>query len=165
MATKTLIILRHAKSSWKTPEADIRRPLSDRGQRDAEAAGTILAEYPLDVVLCSDATRAHQTWEQAVAGGARCDDVRYSEAIYHAWPEELLGELRELDDSVDAVLVIGHQPTLSDLVVEIAKPSKKAAAVQERFPTCSLVVLSVTGSWHKLGKGKASIKRFEIPRG
>lgn len=165
MAAKTLIILRHAKSSWNTPSADLQRPLAERGIADATAAGAVLAGYDLDRVLCSTAVRARQTWEHAVAGGAACDDVDYSEAIYHAWPDELLGELRELGEDVETALLIGHQPTLSDLVVELARQSKKVDAVRERFPTCALAVLTHKGPWQTLGRGNASLTRYEIPRG
>lgn len=164
MATKTLIVLRHAKSSWRTTEADIHRPLSDRGEKDAVLAGRILAGYDLSVVLCSSATRAQQTWQHAQSGGASCSDVRISEAIYHAWPGELLGELRELSESQPTVLLIGHQPTLSDLVLGLAKPSHLTRAVEERFPTCALSVLTYRGAWKTLDEGKATLKRFEIPR-
>lgn len=165
MSAKTLIILRHAKSSWNTPAADLERPLAERGIADATAAGAILAEYELDAVLCSTAMRARQTWEHATAGGASCDLVEYSEAIYHAWPDELLGELRELDEQVETALLIGHQPTLSDLIVELARPSKKVEAVQQRFPTCALAVLTHKGTWSSLARGNAALKRYEIPRG
>ncbi|MDQ7991568.1 MAG: histidine phosphatase family protein [Propionicimonas sp.] len=165
MATKTLIVLRHAKSSWKTPDLDIRRPLAERGEQDAEAAGAILAGYDLDLVLCSSATRARQTWEHAVAGGASCDDVRYSEAIYHAWADELVSELRDLPEATPTVLLIGHQPTLSDLVLGLAKSSVLTGQVAERFPTCALSVLTYRGGWRTLGDGKAVLKRYEVPRG
>jgi len=164
MATKTLIVLRHAKSSWKTPDLDIRRPLAERGQQDAEAAGAVLAEYDIDLVLCSSATRALQTWEHAVAGGAACDDVRYSEAIYHAWADELISELRDVPEASPTVVLIGHQPTLSDLVLGLAKPSELTARAAERFPTCALSVLTYRGAWKTLGEGKAVLKRYEIPR-
>ncbi len=165
MAAKTLIILRHAKSSWNAPAADLQRPLAERGVVDARAAGAILAGYPLDLVLCSTAERARQTWENAAAGGAHCDDVVFSEAIYHAWPDELLGELRELDEQVETALLIGHQPTLSDLIVELSRPSKRVEAVRQRFPTCALAVLTHKGTWASLGRGNAALKRYEIPRG
>jgi phosphohistidine phosphatase len=164
MATKTLLVLRHAKSSWRTPDLDIRRPLAERGERDAQAAGAILAGYDLDVVLCSSAVRARQTWERAVAGGAACDDVRFSEAIYHAWADELVDELRDLPEATPTALLIGHQPTLSDLVLGLAKPSALAGAVADRFPTCALAVLTYRGGWKTLGEGKAVLKRYEIPR-
>jgi phosphohistidine phosphatase len=165
MATKTLIVLRHAKSSWQTTEADLRRPLSDRGERDAVAAGAILAGYQLDVVLASAATRVQQTWEGAQSGGASCPDVRTSEMIYHAWPNELLAELHELDETLHTALLIGHQPTLSDLIVGLAKPSPLSAKVAAKFPTCGLAVLTYRGAWKTLTEGKANLKRFEIPRG
>ena len=165
MPTKTLVVLRHAKSSWRTPDLDIRRPLAERGRQDARAAGEILAGYRLDVVLCSSATRARQTWEGAVEGGASCADVRYSEAIYHAWADELLSELRDLSEDQPTALLIGHQPTLSDLVLGLAKPSELTLQVAERFPTSALCVLTYRGAWRTLGEGKATLKRYEIPRG
>lgn len=165
MASKTLLVLRHAKSSWRTPDVDLRRPLAERGIEDARVAGGILAEYRLDVVLCSSAVRARQTWENAVLGGARCADVRYSEAIYHAWADELLMEVRELGESAPTALLIGHQPTLSDLVLGLAKPSELTGQVAERFPTCALSVLTYRGAWKTLASAKATLKRYEIPRG
>jgi len=165
MATKTLIVLRHAKSSWQTTEPDQRRPLSDRGERDAVAAGEILAGYQLDVVLASAATRVQLTWAGAQSGGASCDDVRTSEMIYHAWPNELLAELHELDETKLTALLIGHQPTLSDLIVGLAKPSPLTERIAAKFPTCGLAVLTYRGAWKTLTEGKANLKRFEIPRG
>jgi len=165
VASKTLIVLRHAKSSWHTDEADLTRPLSERGERDAVAVGAVLAEYDLDVVLASSATRVRQTWSGAVDGGARCDDVRVSELIYHAWPDELLAELRDLDETVRVALLIGHQPTLGDLITGLAKPSPLTERVAAKFPTSGLAVLTYRGAWKTLNAGKATLKRLEIPRG
>ena len=165
MATKTLIVLRHAKSSWQTTEPDLRRPLSDRGERDAIAAGKMLAGFQLDVVLASTATRVQQTWEAAQTGGATCGDVRTSEMIYHAWANELLTELRDLDETKHTALLIGHQPTLSDLIVSLAKASPLTERVAAKFPTAGLAVLTYRGAWKTLSEGKATLKQFEIPRG
>ncbi len=165
MAGKTLIVLRHAKSSWQTAEADLRRPLSERGKRDAVTAGEILADYDLDVVLASSATRVQQTWAGAQTGGARCADVRTSESIYHAWPAELLAEVQELDETVRTALLIGHQPTLGDLIVTLAKPSPVVERIEAKFPTAGLAVLTYRGAWKTLAEGKAMLQRFEVPRG
>lgn len=165
MAKKTLIVLRHSKSSWQTTEADQRRPLSERGERDAVAAGEILADYKLDVVLASTASRVQLTWEGATDGGAECKDVRSSEAIYHAWPGELLAMVQELDESDSTALLIGHQPTLSELILDLAKPNELTELVAKKYPTSGLAVLTFGGQWKNLKKGKASLKRFEIPRG
>jgi len=165
MAKKTLIVLRHAKSSWQTTEADQRRPLSERGERDAIAAGEILAGYKLDVVLASTATRVQLTWEGAEEGGAACDDVRHAEAIYQAWPGELLTLVQGLAESDSTAVLIGHQPTLSELILSLAKPNELTDKVAKKFPTCGLAVLTFTGTWAKLAEGKAKLERFEIPRG
>lgn len=162
---RTLIVLRHAKSTWRTDEPDIRRPLAQRGIIDATAAGGLLAEHHLDLVLCSSATRAQQTWQHAAAGGASCSEVRVSEAIYHAWTAELLLELNELDDEVSTVLLIGHQPTLSDLVATLAEPSPLRTAASGNFPTCAMAVLTYRGGWPTLAEGCATLKDFQIPRG
>jgi len=165
MATKTLIVLRHAKSSWQTTEPDLRRPLSDRGERDAVAVGVVLAAFDLDVVIASTATRVQQTWEAAQTGGASCADVRTSEMIYHAWANELLTELHELDEAKHTALLIGHQPTLSDLIVSLSKPSPLTERVAAKFPTAGLAVLTYRGAWKTLTEGKATLTQFEIPRG
>lgn len=165
MAKKTLIVLRHAKSSWQTTETDQRRPLSERGERDAVAAGEILAGYPLDVVLASTATRVQLTWEGAVDGGAECSDVRSLESIYQAHLADLLAMVASLDEAAATALLIGHQPTLSELILHLAKPGELTEQVEKKFPTAGLAVLTFGGSWKNLKEGKAALKRFEIPRG
>lgn len=165
MSAKTLIVLRHAKSSWRTPDIDLRRPLAERGIEDARAAGEVLSGYRLDRVWCSAATRAQQTWQYAVEAGAACDQLEVSEAIYHAWPAELLEELRATESGISTLLLIGHQPTLSELVLGLAAPSKLTAKVADYFPTSALAVLSFDGGWSGLDEGKATLTRYEIPRG
>lgn len=165
MANKTLIVLRHAKSSWQTTETDQLRPLSERGERDAIAAGEILADYDLDLVLASTATRVQLTWEGAEDGGAECDDVQSVSSIYQAWPDHLLALLRELSDDEETVLLIGHQPALSELILRLAQPNELTERVAKKFPTCGLAALTFGGEWKDLADGKATLARFEIPRG
>jgi len=165
VAGKTLIVLRHAKSSWKYDDADFARPLSERGKRDAVAVGAILAGYPIDLAWCSSAARARMTWAQAQLGGANAKDLVTSEALYHAWPDEILAELNTLPEDLSTVLVVGHQPTMSGLVTMLAKPSALVDKVQDHYPTAGLAVLTYRGGWKTLDAGKATLKRFEKPRG
>jgi phosphohistidine phosphatase len=165
VAPKTLIVLRHAKSSWDTADHDFHRPLANRGVRDAQAAGKLLAEYHIDYVLSSAAKRAKQTWENAKAGGASAPSIDYSEAIYHAWSNEILDELHDLEEDIHTALVIGHQPTLGDLIETLAKPGPLRDQVETKYPTCGLAVLTYRGAWKTLSPGKATLTRFEIPRG
>ena len=165
MASKTLIVMRHAKSSWHTAGPDFRRPLNERGVADATEAGRLLAGYSLDVALVSEAVRAERTWAAAEAAGASCPDVRYTEAIYHAWPNELLALISDLPEQATTALLIGHQPTLSELILVLAKPNEFTAQVREKYPTCALAVLTYRGAWKTLDEGKAQLKSFQIPRG
>lgn len=163
--SRTLVVMRHAKSSWKTAEPDYRRPLSARGTRDAVVAGQILSGFPIEVVISSSATRTRQTWQHAVMGGASCPDVRFTDALYHAWTDEVLLELGTLGDSVTTALVIGHSPTMDALVLWLAQPSPLTDEVRAHFPTSAIAILGFDGDWDELSKGQARLLRYEIPRG
>jgi len=162
--SKTLLVLRHAKSSWKTQTTDMQRPLAERGLRDAHAAGKLLSAYAIDLVWCSAAVRAQETWERAQDGGATAAQVEIAEAIYHAWADELIAEIRALDDSVETLLIVGHQPTLGDLVTTLARHSALVDRVADHYPTAGLAVLTYRAGWATIGPGKATLKSFEIPR-
>ncbi len=165
MAKKTLIVLRHAKSSWDTTDADHLRGLSERGERDATAAGAILAEYDLDVVLASTATRVQLTWEAAESGGAECEDVRAIKSIYQGDGDALLRQVQKVGESASTTLLVGHQPGVSELILALAKASDLTEKVRKKYPTCALAVLTFSGTWKNLKEGKAKLERFEIPRG
>nr|NLI49592.1 histidine phosphatase family protein [Propionibacterium sp.] len=163
--TKNLLVMRHAKSSWKTNEPDARRPLNGRGTRDAVVAGAELASYAPDVVWCSVATRAQQTWQSATFGGASCPDVRVSEALYGADARELLEVLRSSPADATTVLVIAHEPGVSELVEALAVPSPLLTQVVRKFPTGAFAALSFTGDWADLAPGTATLTAFRVPRG
>lgn len=161
----TLIVMRHAKSSWKTSESDHRRPLTNRGARDATLAGEILAGYTIDKVLASSSMRTTQTWQSAELGGARCADVTFTDALYGCWPGAVIDLLHTLDEGVGTAMVLGHEPTMSGLIGSLAESSERADEAESHFPTCGLAVLEVPGSWTDLAPGGAVLARFEVPRG
>jgi phosphohistidine phosphatase len=163
--TKNLLVMRHAKSSWKTNERDPRRPLSGRGTRDAVVAGATLASYAPDVVWCSAATRAQQTWQSATFGGASCGDVRVTDALYGATVDEMIEVLRSTPGAARTVLLIAHEPGVSDLVTTLAEASPLLAEVERRFPTGAIATLTFSGDWADLGPRSATLTAFRIPRG
>lgn len=163
--SRTLVVMRHAKSSWKTNEPDIRRPLSARGTRDAVVAGQALARLDLDLVLCSPALRAQQTWQCLRLGGAVCDDVRVVDRLYGATSDTVLDEVHHVADAVRHLLLVNHEPTVSDLVLRLARPSALTAEVDAKFPTAAMAVLRFEGSWSTLADGMASLLTFRVPRG
>jgi phosphohistidine phosphatase len=166
---RTLVLVRHAKSSWEYDVDDHERPLSARGRRDAEALGRFLNERSLrpDLVLCSTATRTRQTWECAMAGGASAGEAQYLDEIYRAWVPELVTLIRDVPEEIDTVLVLGHAPGIPDLVEHLCvrTDSPDWTHMDSKFPTSALAVVSVPGPWAELGKGRAELASFLVPRG
>jgi len=169
MPGRTLILVRHAKSSWEFDVDDHDRPLSGRGRRDAEAVGRLLAGLGLrpDRVLCSTAARTRETWSGATAGGASAGEVCFDRAIYHAWVPELVSLVRQTPETVATLMMIGHAPGIPDLVDHLCvrTTSPEWAKLDHKFPTSGLVVIQVPGSWPEIGKGRAQLGRFDVPRG
>ena len=116
---KVLILIRHAKSSWKNPGIpDRARPLNKRGKRDAPAMGERLAERGIEVdrVISSPATRALATAEVITEEiGFPWDEIIVDERLYHADKFEMLEVVQGLDDHLDCVMCFGHNPGLSGL--------------------------------------------------
>lgn len=164
-ASRTLVVMRHSKSSWKTNDPDIRRPLSARGTRDAVVAGQALARAGFDVVLCSPAVRARQTWQCLQLGGATASEVRVVDELYGASSDEVLAELRRLPDAARHVLLVNHEPTVSDLVLRLAQPSALTAEVDTKFPTSGIAILRFEQGWSDVADGTASLLTFRVPRG
>lgn len=164
-SNRTLVVMRHAKSSWKTGEPDVRRPLSGRGTRDAVVAGGLLAGHAPDVVWCSPATRARQTWQCAVLGGASTADLRIADDLYAAWGSTLLDVLRGTPGAARSAVLIAHEPGVSELVSSLAVHSALRDLVDEHFPTSAMAFLGFAGDWDELAPGICQLTAFEIPRG
>lgn len=113
-----LVLLRHAKSAWPDGVPDERRPLNDRGRRDAPAVGRWLAEQPgFDLALVSPAERARQTWALVSAELPDPPEHRIEPALYFEGPREIVRAA--LDTGLDDVLVVAHNPDLEDVVAEL----------------------------------------------
>lgn len=116
---KILLLMRHAKSSWKDPEmADADRPLNHRGEKDAPRMGKLLKKEELapDLIISSPAVRARDT---AVAVAEKLgyeQEILYNESLYLGEPRDYLTALQTLSDDVETVLVIGHNPGLETLL-------------------------------------------------
>jgi len=119
---KTLLVLRHAKSSWSDPALDDHeRPLNKRGRRDAPRMGELVREYHLipDVVISSDAVRARLTAE-AVVEAARCaGGILLDQRLYMAGPADILSLLRTVGEKAETVMIVGHNPGLEELVAQL----------------------------------------------
>lgn len=156
---RRLVVLRHAKSSWSGGLADHERPLAGRGRREAPLAGRWLAEHVdrIDLVVCSSAVRARQTWKRAGAELDPAPEVRVDDRVYAASERELLAVVRELPDRAATVLVVGHNPGLEDLVEVLTGAPRE-------LKTSSIAVLSGRGDWAGIGPGWARLEAVGTPR-
>ncbi|MXM64146.1 histidine phosphatase family protein [Streptomyces sp. HUCO-GS316] len=167
---RRLAVLRHAKSAWPQGVADHERPLAPRGRRDGPAAGRALAEADClpDLALCSTAVRARQTWDLASAQWGTPPPVRFDDRLYAADAAALLDVVQSAPREVETLLLIGHNPGLEELVLELAGDGLDDALdeVRTKFPTAAIAVLAWRGpSWQSLAPGTALLTSVIVPRG
>jgi phosphohistidine phosphatase len=167
---RRLVVLRHAKSARPPDVPDHDRPLAPRGRRDAPAAGRALAAADClpDLALCSTAVRARQTWELASAQWGTPPPVRHDPRLYAADAPGLLAVVRETPPEVGTLLLVGHNPGLEDLVLDLAGDGldDTLERVRAKFPTSALAVLSWRGTdWSALTFGAALLTWVTVPRG
>ena len=167
---RTLLLMRHAKSSWdRTDLADVDRPLAPRGRKAAPLIARQVRDRQLipDLVLCSHAERVGETWQlmAPVLGGAvACRTLR---SLYLATPSRLLEALRRVADEVRILMLIGHNPGLGALAASLAGtgPDKALRRLQAKFPTGGLAVLTFAiERWAELAAGGGRLEDFVRPR-
>ena len=137
---KTLLILRHAKSSWKgeaLPDHD--RPLNKRGKEDAPRMGKLLRDEDLvpNLILSSDARRARSTTELVVEESHYEGEVIYSRDLYAAESEACIEALAQMGGEAACVLIVGHNPGLEELLQDLTGeylPLPTAALAQVTLP-------------------------------
>ncbi|MGH3797028.1 MAG: SixA phosphatase family protein [Pseudonocardiaceae bacterium] len=158
--SRTLILLRHAKSAWPDGTPDIERPLARRGRRDAPAVGQWLRRQapPIDLVVCSPALRARQTWDLVTAQLNAEPRVRHDERLYGTSADVFLQVTRELPDEACTALLVAHNPSLEDLL-------ELLTGADEILRTSALAVLSTTHPWTQADPGSWTLEALATPRG
>lgn len=163
---RTLVLMRHAKSSYPEGVADHGRPLAARGQREAGLAGIWIRDQvaPIERVLCSSATRTRETLGLT---GIEAP-VDFLDRLYGATPGTLINVVNAVDDAVRTLLVVGHEPTMSQVALGLAAPDGSnrtvAGEISMKFPTSGIAVLRLPGSWADLRLGSAALVAFHVPR-
>lgn len=166
---KTLYLLRHAKSSWDDPsQEDFDRPLNARGQRAAPLMAAYMRRegHLAQVVLCSTAKRAEETWRLIAPTLDGDPEVRFLKSLYLAPPSVLLASLRRLPEDIERAMIIAHNPGLEHLAAQLCGDGKKAALEQLAFkyPTAALAVICFDGGWGGLAPGQGFLKELTIPK-
>ena len=176
---RRLVLFRHAKSAWPPDVPDHDRPLGRRGIRDAPVMGGWLrgAGCVPDRVLCSTARRARETWQLAQPGLAAAPPVTFDRGIYDGAAAELLALVRRVPAATGTLLLIGHDPAISDLALMLVAATPGATAgtapdaggsdldrMRAKFPTAAIAVLEPAGTWHDLTAEQAWLTAFITPR-
>jgi phosphohistidine phosphatase len=158
---KTLLLLRHAKSSWDDPSlGDFERPLAPRGKKDAPLMGKALKErFPLpDYILSSPAARAKATSRAAVKAAGLDIEIHFEEGIYDASSAQLMKIVRGIPDSASCAMLIGHNPGFEELLARLTGKS-------ERMPTAALACIELqVETWDDVEDRKGVLVRMLTPK-
>ncbi len=166
----TLLLLRHANSgSVQENIPDIDRPLNDRGRTAAHKLAQYMCEEGLtaDFALCSPALRARETMDQLSVVFPKKPKIEINSAIYGADVSTLLDCLRSISKDIDRALLIGHNPSISDLASTLAgdRESKEISSMGNKFPTSALAIFEFNNFWLELDPTCATFVRFVTPSG
>ncbi|KAA3614803.1 MAG: histidine phosphatase family protein [Calditrichaeota bacterium] len=160
---KKIYILRHAKSSWKNETlSDFERPLNERGKRDAPLMGLKLSEVGIkpDLILSSAANRAYTT-ATIIADKMNypLDGIEKRQDLYLASANKILKMINFLENKHNSVMVVGHNPGLTDLANELG------GLQVANMPTCALVALEFSvDEWQAVSWGLGKNLLFEYPK-
>lgn len=161
-----LQLLRHADASWELAgELDFERQLSERGRAQCRLMQPVLAalEPAVDLVICSGARRTRETLAGIAEALPASVQIQYEDAVYGASVPELLTILHAVAPERRSVLLIGHNPTMHDLAVEVAADGPELAAMAGRFPKCALAELEFDAAWPQLAADSARLAKFTLP--
>ena len=158
---KTLLLMRHAKSSWDTPGLrDFDRPLNGRGLNAAPLMGRYLRAQGIrpDLILSSPANRAQHTAQLVKEAAQFAAPIHYEAGIYEASIKELLHALFALEEEVKTVLLIGHNPGFNGLLGHLS-------GVHEPLTTASIAHLALnTDTWPAIRAGCGQLIWLVKPR-
>lgn len=131
---RRLILMRHAKAERVSAEGDIGRPLSQRGLADAALMGRVLAERGLrpDLALVSAATRTRQTWDAARDAFGDVE-AEIEPRLYEADADRLRQAVEAVEDRCETLILVGHNPAIHDLAVDLLTEAASSPSVLERF--------------------------------
>jgi phosphohistidine phosphatase len=167
---KRLTILRHAKSSWDEPGVeDFNRPLNDRGWKAARRMGRELESRGIDfdLVIASPAARVRETIDGLKEKMKLNVEIRFEQRMYLASEKMLLHIVQEIPESSDAPLLVGHNPGLHQLVVELTRPDSHGLheRAAHKFPTAALARIELAANrWADVKAGSGELAELLLSK-
>jgi phosphohistidine phosphatase len=150
---RRLVLFRHAKAERNAPSGeDFDRELTERGLHDARLIGRALADAGVSpgLALVSPSARTRQTWDASGLAGAGTE-ARFDKGLYHASARMLRQAVEAVEDEAETLVLVGHNPGLHELAVQLVVEGAGSGAVLDRvrskFPTAAAIVydLDVVG--------------------
>lgn len=168
VASRKLLVVRHAKSAWPAGVPDRLRPLGPRGLRDAPRMGQRIRELvgTVDVVVVSPSQRTQETWALMNEELGHAGHVVIDPRVYDAWGAHMLDLVQELPQDARSVMILGHEPGVSELVLSLAGSARDdmRSLVATKFPTCAVALLSAERPWADFAPGCAVLEAFTTPK-
>lgn len=171
---KRLYILRHAKAvPAEDADDDFGRELAGRGHADAGHLGEWLASHDLvpDIALCSDARRTVETSQDVSQAFKKPPKIEFLHTLYLASASAIFGELRKAPAKAGSLMVIGHNPGLETLAVNLVrrpkseKDKERVRKLAEGMPTCALAIFDFDiETWKELAPAQGELQNFIRPK-
>jgi len=167
---RRLMLLRHAKSDWSAAGTrDQDRPLAARGRDTAPKMGTYMARHALlpDLIICSPATRVMETLTLVLPAFTKQPKTMPDARLYETDADELLKVIKETPRTVHSLLLVGHNPSLAELVSLLMASGDVEARQRliEKFPTAALAVIDFPlDDWSKIHPKSGRLDRFVPPK-
>jgi phosphohistidine phosphatase len=166
--TKTLILFRHAKSTWADNVEDHERPLAERGRKAAPVMAKWLAGKGLKptVALVSTAKRTQETWALIAPELGKVTKRDVAE-IYEAPAARILDAIHAVEHTVESLVIVGHNPGMEDLAKLLMKGDggKSGAEMRKKFPTAAIAVLDLpVDDWTEVKSHIAGLRDFVTPK-
>ena len=160
---KTLYVMRHAKSSWADPLLpDFDRPLNERGKADAPEMGKRLKKKGIrpDLIISSPAKRAFKTAQKvAKAIDYPKNKILTDKMLYLAGTSAILAVVKETADTVNSLMIFGHNPGWTDFVNEMT------GSHIDNIPTTGIAAIQFdVNSWEDVSKNKGKLLFFDYPK-
>lgn len=161
---RTLVMIRHAKSSWANPlQSDFDRSLNERGERDAPMMGARLKANGIlpDLIISSTAKRAKSTAKKiATAIGYDHSRIQLQDNLYHCIPSVFEEIIYGIDDAIKTVFIVAHNPGITDFVNQLSPKFKI-----DNMPTCGIVAARMgMEEWNQFANAAKHVFLFDYPK-
>ena len=159
---KTLILCRHAKSDWPDGVGDSKRPLKERGIKDAKNQGKLLSQrgVTIDRMISSHANRAISTARIIAKEVGYTDPIEQDSSLYHQGAGNLISVVQDLPVEVDVAMLFGHNPTMEQTVQFFLRAERSIG-----MPTCAMACFEFfNSSWSSISPTSCQLRWLIIPR-